>query len=63
MFSDGVVEDFAAKVSWKEGLVVLAGHVARRGSPTVKEALADVSQKVYSRHPGDDDRLLLVCEA
>jgi len=63
MYTDGLVEDFAAGISWKKGMERLVECVAGLGDLPLKEALAAASAALGSRHSAGDDRLLLVCEA
>jgi sigma-B regulation protein RsbU (phosphoserine phosphatase) len=63
MFSDGVVEDFGQRQSWRAGITRLEGILSGLGHFPLREALGRARAALYSRHPGDDDRLLLVCEA
>jgi sigma-B regulation protein RsbU (phosphoserine phosphatase) len=63
MFSDGVVEDFGARQSWKAGFRKLEGILSGLGRLPMHEALLRAREALYSGHPGEDDRVLMVCEA
>jgi sigma-B regulation protein RsbU (phosphoserine phosphatase) len=63
MFSDGIVEDFDSGQSWKRGMCRLQDNIAKTCGLPIKRALDKAIDGLHSRHPGLDDRLLMVCEA
>jgi sigma-B regulation protein RsbU (phosphoserine phosphatase) len=63
LFSDGVVEDFSRKRSWKVGLEQLRANLAMTKGLPLGEALEKACENLFTDGPGGDDRLLMVCEA
>ena len=62
LFTDGVVEDFRERRSWKAGLERLKALLPSLASLSLDEALGEIGSTLFSRHPGEDDRVLLACE-
>ena len=62
LLSDGIVEDFGRERSWKAGLDLLQGAISGACGLGREEALLRAREGMFQEHPGDDDRLLIVCE-
>lgn len=62
LFTDGVVEDFGQRRTWKAGIELLKGLLPALASLPLSGALREIEADLFPRHPGEDDRLLLACE-
>lgn len=62
LFTDGIVEDFVERRSWKAGMASLSSAITTLASLPLADAVRKVEAQFFSRHPGEDDRLLLACE-
>lgn len=62
LFTDGVVEDFKERQSWKAGMERLEALLPELASLPIGQAVRAIGERLFSRHPGEDDRLLLACE-
>ncbi len=62
LLSDGIVEDLHDKRQWKAGMELLEANIAASASLDRKTALERAMDGLFRDHPGDDDRLLMVCE-
>lgn len=60
--SDGVIEDFENRRSWRKGLDVFAESVLRVGGLPRREALARLTDELFKVHPGGDDRLIMAVD-
>jgi Response regulator containing a CheY-like receiver domain and a GGDEF domain len=63
LFTDGVIEDFGARRSWKKGLEELKAMLPRFAKRPIGEAVDALAAELFPRHPGGDDRVILACEA
>jgi phosphoserine phosphatase RsbU/P len=62
LFTDGVIEDFCERRSWKDGLERLKSALPRLSGRPLDKALRDLACELFVKHPGDDDRLILASE-
>jgi sigma-B regulation protein RsbU (phosphoserine phosphatase) len=62
MFTDGVVEVFSERKSWRVGVAKLKTLIEETRDLELADALSKVSESMFDNHPGDDDRLLLAGE-
>lgn len=63
LFTDGVIEDFGERRSWKAGLGMLKEILPEFANKPLDAAVSGLSAKLFAKHPGGDDRLILACEA
>jgi sigma-B regulation protein RsbU (phosphoserine phosphatase) len=62
LFTDGVVENFRERRSWKAGMERLEAFLPALAALPMDQALRTIEERLFAKHPSEDDRLLLVCE-
>lgn len=63
LFTDGVIEDFDERRSWKAGLERLKAVLPDFAPRPLDAAVKELSDRLFVKHPGRDDRLILACDS